>query len=83
MVKGKYYQEALLSSEAGYLRPRLAGHHLECGRERVGKGPPGSHGPRYSKTLELCKWEGVTLGGVCLLAFSFASLRMSWEPPGF
>lgn len=55
MVKGKCYQEALFSNEAGYFRLRPANHHSEHGGEGAGKGPPRSHSPRYSKTLELCK----------------------------
>lgn len=73
MVKGKCYQERVLSNEAGYLRPRPAGHHPEHGRKRAGKGPPRSHIPRHSKTLELYKWVGVPLGHACLLCFFFCN----------
>ena len=76
MVKVKCYQEALFSTEAGYLRPRPADHLPEHGRNGAGKGPPRSHSPRHSKTLELCKWVGVPLGVSVCFAFSFATLRM-------
>lgn len=73
MVKGKCYQERLLSNEAGYLRPRPAGHHPEHSRKRAGKGPPRSHSPRHSKTPELYKWIGVPLGHACLLCLFFCN----------
>lgn len=73
MVKGKCYQETLFSNEAGYLRPRPAGHHPEHSRKRASKGPPRSHSPRHSKTLELCKLVGVPLGHVSLLCLFFCS----------